>query len=95
MEVTREEMLELAKRETFHLDDRLCPFDRETRQRIMKFAANYATSAFYRKFGKQLMHINNAERYESRARRDWLIGRAVTLTGWLLAVLMFVIVMLK
>jgi hypothetical protein len=30
MEVTREEMLELAKRETFHLDDRLCPFDRET-----------------------------------------------------------------
>jgi len=69
--------------------------DRETRQRIMKFAANYATSAFYRKFGKQLMHINNAERYESRARRDWLIGRAVTLTGWLLAVLMFVIVMLK
>lgn len=27
---TREEMLELAKRETFHLDDRLVPFDRET-----------------------------------------------------------------
>jgi hypothetical protein len=30
MEVTREEMIELAKRETFHLDDRLVPFDRET-----------------------------------------------------------------
>lgn len=69
--------------------------DRETRQRIMKFAASYATSAFYRKFGKQLMHINNAERYESRARRDWLICRAVTLTGWLLAALMFVAVMIK
>ena len=30
MEVTREEMLEFAKQATFHLDDRLVPFDRET-----------------------------------------------------------------
>lgn len=30
MEVTREEMLELARRETYHLDDRLVPFSRET-----------------------------------------------------------------
>ena len=30
MEVSREEMIDLAKRETFHLDDRLVPFDRET-----------------------------------------------------------------
>ena len=29
MEVTREEMLELAKYETYHLDDRLCPMSRE------------------------------------------------------------------
>ncbi len=29
MEVTREEMIEFAKKETFHLDDRLCPFSRE------------------------------------------------------------------
>ena len=29
MEVTREEMLELAKYETYHLDDRLCPLSRE------------------------------------------------------------------
>lgn len=27
--LTREEMLELAKQDTFHLDDRLCPFSRE------------------------------------------------------------------
>lgn len=27
--LTREEMLELAKLDTFHLDDRLCPFSRE------------------------------------------------------------------
>jgi len=30
MEVTREEMLEFAKQATFHLDDRLVPYDRET-----------------------------------------------------------------
>ena len=30
MEVTREEMLEFAKMATFHLGDRLVPFDRET-----------------------------------------------------------------
>ncbi len=30
MEVTREEMLEFAKQATFQLDDRLCPYDRET-----------------------------------------------------------------
>ena len=29
MEVSREEMLEFAKRETFHIDDRLCPLSRE------------------------------------------------------------------
>lgn len=29
MEITREEMLELAKHETFHLDDMLCPLSRE------------------------------------------------------------------
>ena len=29
MEITREEMLELAKYETYHLDDRLCPMSRE------------------------------------------------------------------
>jgi len=30
MEVSREEMLEFGKMATFHLDDRLVPFDRET-----------------------------------------------------------------
>ena len=30
MEVSREEMLEFAKMATFHLDDRMVPFDRET-----------------------------------------------------------------
>lgn len=30
MEISREEMLEFAKMATFHLDDRLVPFDRET-----------------------------------------------------------------
>ena len=30
MEVTREEMLEFAKQATFHLDDRLVHYDRET-----------------------------------------------------------------
>ena len=61
----------------------------------MKFAASYATSAFYRKFGKQLMHINNALRYEQRAHREWVMSRTLTLTGWLLAVLMLIYVILK
>ena len=69
--------------------------DSATRQRITKFAASYATSAFYRKFGKQLMHINNAQRYERRAYHEWVMTRTLTLTGWLLAVLMLIYVILK
>jgi len=69
--------------------------DSATRQRIMKFAASYATSAFYRKFGKQLMHINNAMRYERRAYREWVMNLALALTGWLLATLLLIAVILK
>jgi hypothetical protein len=69
--------------------------DRETRQRIMKFAASFATAAFYRKFGKQLMHINNAERYERRARNYMTKCIVITVTGWLLAVALFLVAVLK
>lgn len=69
--------------------------DRETRQRIMKFAASFATAAFYRKFGKQLMHINNAERYERRVRNYMTKFIVITVTGWLLAVALFLVAVLK
>lgn len=69
--------------------------DRETRHRIMKFAASFATAAFYRKFGKQLMHINNAERYECRARNYMTKCIVITVTGWLLAVALFLVAVLK
>lgn len=69
--------------------------DRETRQRIMKFAASFATAAFYRKFGKQLMHINNAERYERRAQNYMTKCIVITVTGWLLAVALFLVAVLK
>lgn len=69
--------------------------DRETRQRIMKFAASFATAVFYHKFGKQLMHINNAERYERRAQNYMTKCIVITVTGWLLAVALFLVAVLK
>lgn len=76
-------------------EDNPFAIDRETRQRIMKFAASFATAAFYRKFGKQLMHINNAERYERRARNYITKCIVITVTGWLLAVALFLVAVLK
>ena len=76
-------------------EDNPFAIDRETRQRIMKFAASFATAAFYRKFGKQLMHINNAERYERRAQNYMTKCIVITVTGWLLAVALFLVAALK
>lgn len=69
--------------------------DKETRLRIMRYASDYVTSVFTHKFGNQLKHINKAKEYEYRARRDWRISRAVTLIGWVVAVLLLVVAIIK
>lgn len=69
--------------------------DQKTRQRIVKFVTEYISSSFKTAFGKQLMSINNAQRYEFRARHEWIIMRSVTVIGWLLAIAMLIIVLLR
>ena len=69
--------------------------DQKTRQRIGKFVTEYISSSFKTAFGKQLMSINNAQRYEFRARHEWIIMRSVTVIGWLLAIAMLIIVLLR
>ena len=69
--------------------------DRETRQRIMQFASRYITSSFRSTFGQHLLHINNAMRYEQRAQREWLLARGITLTGWLIAIVMCIVAICK
>lgn len=65
--------------------------DKKTRLRIMRYASDYVTSVFTHYFGEQLKHINKAKEYEYRARRDWHRARAITLIGWTLALLMFIL----
>lgn len=64
--------------------------DQKTRQRICRFVSEYVSSAFKNAFGKQLMSINNAKRYEYQVRRDWRLTRILTLVGWLLALLLII-----
>lgn len=69
--------------------------DQKTRQRISRFVAEYVSSSFRHTFGKQLMSINNALCYERQARRDWKFLRVFSFVGWLIALLLFVIAVIK
>lgn len=69
--------------------------DQKTRQRIGKFVTEYVSSTFKNAFGKQLMSINNAQRYEFKTRHEWIVMRAVTIIGWLLAIAVLLIALLK
>lgn len=59
MEVTREEMLEFAKQATFHLDDRLVPYDRET-LRAEAWLMGYEFAKKYADKKKSILDENGA-----------------------------------
>ena len=70
MEVTREEMLELAKYETYHLDDRLCPMSRED-LRAESWLQGYEFARRHQpKERKGLMEKFNEE-YENFVKQTW------------------------
>jgi len=67
----------------------------EMRQRIATKVKRYVEEVFVANFGEQMFHLNaivEAEEKTERQRRKFLIW---TYTGWLLAVLMFVVTLFK
>jgi len=70
MEVSREEMIDLAKRETFHLDDRLVPFDRET-LRAEAWLQGYEFAKRHQPKPKEGLYDQFAQQYEDCINAKW------------------------
>jgi hypothetical protein len=70
MEVSREEMIDFAKRETFHLDDRLVPFDRET-LRAEAWLQGYEFAKRHQPKPKEGLYDQFAQQYEDCINAKW------------------------
>lgn len=67
----------------------------EPRERIAKKVSRYVEEVFIGQFGEHLYKINEIRDLAAKKERDLQKYIVLTLTGWLLAVLMFAVVMLK
>ena len=67
----------------------------ESRERIAKKVSRYVEDVFVGQFGEHLYKINEIRDLAAKKERDLLKYNVLTLTGWLLAVLMFAVVLLK
>lgn len=65
------------------------------RQRIAKKVKNYVEEVFIEHFGEHLYKLNNIKRLEEKTEREWKRFLVWTVTGWLLAVLMFGVALFK
>ena len=66
---------------------------KEQRDKITKFAYQAANSIFMRSFGDRLARVNEILHLKAEIRREWRMTRAFTLTGWLTAIALFIILM--
>lgn len=65
------------------------------RERIAEKVKRYVEDAFESKFGEHLTRLNAVKDLEAKTDREWRKFIVWTATGWLLAVLMFAVVMFK
>ena len=65
------------------------------RQRIATKVKNYVQEVFIGYFGEHLYKLNNIKRLEEKTEREWKQFLVWTVTGWLLAVLMFGVALFK
>lgn len=65
------------------------------RQRIATKTKNYVQGVFDSYFGEHMLNLNEIERLKHKQQRMVDKFIIVTLVGWLLAILMFVVVLLK
>lgn len=65
------------------------------RQRIAQKVKNYVNEVFVEHFGEHLYKLNNIKRLEEKTEREWKRFLVWTVTGWLLAVLMFGVALFK
>lgn len=65
------------------------------RERIAENVKRYVEDAFESKFGEHLTRLNAIKDLEAKTDREWRKFIVWTVTGWLLAVLMFGVVLLK
>ena len=69
-------------------------FGKPAMAKIAKFAANVANDIFLKAFGEQLSRINEIFHLKVAIRHEWRMTRAFTLTGWLTAIALFIILMI-
>ena len=68
---------------------------KEQRDKIKKFAYKTANSIFLNSFGDKLSRINEIMHLKAEIKREWRMTRAFTLTGWLTAIALFIILMIS
>ena len=73
-----------------HSDNKMA-ISRTDRNKISKFASNVANDIFLHVFGDRLARINEIQKMKADMRREWRITRACTITGWLVALALAVI----
>lgn len=66
----------------------------QQRDKISEFAYQTANDIFVRSFGDRLSRINEIIHMKAEMRREWRMTRTLTLTGWLAAVILFLIILL-
>ena len=69
--------------------------DKDTRQRIFDFARDYVQGIFEKTFGRQLCNINEAIKLRRKAERDLKVFRILTITGWLVAIVLCIVAVLR
>lgn len=65
------------------------------RQRIATKVKRYVEEVFIEHFGEHLYKLNNIKRLEEKTEREWKRFLVWTVTGWLLAILMFAVILFK
>ena len=68
---------------------------KDQRDKIVKFAFQTANSIFMHSFGDRLSRVNEVMLMKAEIRREWRMTRAFTLTGWLTAITLFIVLMLS
>lgn len=65
------------------------------RQRIAQKVKRYVEEVFVEHFGEHLYKLNNIKNLEEKTDREWKRFLVWTVTGWLLAIMMFAVAMFK
>lgn len=67
----------------------------EQRKRIAQKIGRYVEDVFTATFGERLYHLDEILKIKAKAERDWKKFMICTITGWLMALIMVIVVIFK